>query len=529
MTKRQSLSTSHTFISVLNPTKDTHQINRRSSFSVALSRFKANEKKTPELESPTPYEVTIKIYNMLTENVKYTEYQKLFKDHNFYLIKVIDMCVISIPLMVVWRLENFHRKILELLLAEYIEEKLPFESFAMMLFSQPKVDSNICKTFIQQLVENKTKIFYPTDPVFNREGEIISISQNKFFDFALDIFDIDNLLDTFIYSFPLFTDANSMYIKLLITKQAIESYYKEQVSVPIHIYEQKMLFEKMVIGVLELCGSFVEDKKDEILAQFTSPIFSPDFYDKIKQVLGLVLKPKKSILKVSTPNLKKSAHSHKVNSSSQGDIIDDTSLQSIGIDNFLTIHPIIVAEQLVYFDFTLLKQLHPHDIFTGKESIAIQKYLSKITSLSNLFKRFFGTTQTFEFFIKIAQQCYRMCDFNMTYLLLDIVQSEQLKYQTEFNEIDGGLIVDMNAILRKKSNYTNYVTWLDPVFAKVPDISIMINETSNLLNKIDSHSELLDMVALKKIASNVKLLVTSQKKAYDIQPNVSFQFFFNFG
>ncbi|BFU19158.1 hypothetical protein EHI8A_116870 [Entamoeba histolytica HM-1:IMSS-B] len=465
---------------------------------------------------------------------KSKKWRQTWKNNNLVLFEDFIIDDLKFIREYVWCLPRVKREILACLVScvklGYIDDFL-FQYYLLNNQNYKEASS-----FLQTLLDNSEYIFDSNgDPCYNEDGLIIQISPKKFFSVCLhEVLGSDDLITFFTESYPFFSDSLTILRWCFEYHKKIKKDFLNQIVNTENSMELTRL-EKLILGVLSKKESLDEEIVSEIKHYFCTGMYSNSFTVSVIEILNnKVISETKKVSSI-TPSLKEEKKQKKSKSSDERrtEYIENINeVQDVNRENLFTIHPLIVAQQLIFFDSSMFNVIQPIQ-FYNCNNCCINKYISKLTSVKCLIQKHTTSLETFSFFLEVAKFCIALNDFNMGYIIL-----EELLFLTKTNkdlsqllshEVEQQLTNSFALFspVKRYDTYKNAIYSLLSTESFIPCIFILEKQWKKLNKKPLIENNLLNIASIKEHYQLIQLFIYALQNPYQLEQNVSFQFFFH--
>ncbi|EDR27631.1 hypothetical protein EDI_278020 [Entamoeba dispar SAW760] len=489
--KREKGSTSRSRSSSSSPSRNT----LTRSLSKRLPGIKLGSLKdgliVPEKVGPLE-PIHIKVINQITNCDNYDKLEKVMSTYTIlFFEKPLDRKVIC-PRMLIWKLEETHRIVLEVICRLLKNKKDKNEILTPILSEGQPHNAEALQQFIEDIFSNESLFEKEGDPSFNDNGEIVTISKeclkellfkpegskelDEFFSFTQQNYftenELINLLELKIHEMSINLDSSSSYTNGQISKSlvilcGINSFGSDTLSQIKKIRRthtpQKVTFSTFKISVNQ---STDEDIK-------TTPKSAPKRLTRKRcnsaSKIDRHLNTKLTESQILSPEDKKSPKEaellsfSKITTESSKDLTISLSNDSQKIeegitnDNILVIDPKILAEQLMIYDIDLFGNIPLNEITLIDKSPLIIYGTSKLTQIESLVIKQSKTRNGIDYFIKVAYKCFKLGDFNMAFIIYSCIVRASYKHSEEFgNKKNGKYFNKLEHIFSINQNHRNY-------------------------------------------------------------------------
>ncbi|EKE38957.1 hypothetical protein ENUP19_0252G0045 [Entamoeba nuttalli] len=462
------------------------------------------------------------------------KWRQTWKNNNLVLFEDFIINDLKFIREYVWCLPRVKREVLACLVncvkLGYIDDSL----FQYYLLNNQNFKE--ASSFIQTLLDNSEYIFDSNgDPCYNEDGFIIQISPKKFFLVCLhEILGSDDLITFFTESYPFFSDSLTILRWCFEYHKKIKKDFLNQ-SVNTENSMELMRLEKLILGVLSKKESLDEEIASEVKHYFCTGMYSNSFTVSVIEILNNKVIGETKKVSPITPSLKEEKKQKKSKSSDERrtEYIENINeVQDVNRENLFTIHPLIVAQQLIFFDSSMFNVIQPIQ-FYNCNSCCINKYISKLTGVKCLIQKHTTSLETFSFFLEVAKFCIALNDFNMGYIIL-----EELLFLTKTNkdlsqllshEVEQQLTNSFALFspVKRYDTYKNAIYSLLSTESFIPCIFILEKQLKKLNKKPLIENNLLNIVSIKEHYQLIQLFIYALQNPYQLEQNVSFQFFFH--
>ncbi|EDR29138.1 hypothetical protein EDI_127010 [Entamoeba dispar SAW760] len=465
---------------------------------------------------------------------KSKKWRQTWKNNNLVLFEDFIISDLKFIREYVWCLPRIKREVLTCLVncvqLGYVDDFL----FQYCLLNNQSFKEAL--SFIQTLLDNAEYIFDSNgDPCYNEDGLIIHISPKKLFSVCLhEVLGNDDLITFFTESYPFFSDSFTILRWCFEYHKKIKKAFLNQKTNTENCMEL-MRLEKIIIGVLLKKDSLDEEIINEIKHYFCTGMYSTSFTMSVMEILNnkVVNETKKVSSTIPSSKEEKKQKKCKSYNERRTEYIENINeVQDVNRENLFTIHPLIVAQQLIFFDYSMFKVIQPIQ-FYHYDNCCINKYISKLSGIKCLIKRHTTSPETLSFFLEVAKFCIALNDFNMGYIILEelllLTKTNKDLSQLLSQEVEQQLTNSFSLFspVKRYDNYKNAIYSLLSTESFIPCIFILEKQLKKLNKKPLVENNLLNIASIKEHYQVIQLFIYALKNPYQLEQNVSFQFFFH--
>ncbi|EKE38294.1 hypothetical protein ENUP19_0083G0088 [Entamoeba nuttalli] len=409
--------------------------------------------------------IHIKVINQITDCDTYEKLKKVISTYSIqFFEKPLESKVIC-PRMVIWKLEETHRMILEVICRLLKNKKDKNEILTSILSESQPHNTKFLQQFVEDIFSNESLFEKEGDPSFNDDGEIVTISKeclkeilfkpegskelDELFSFTQQNYftenELINLLELKIYEMNINTDSCSSYTNEQISKSlvilcGINSFGSDTLSQirKIRMSHKKVTFSSFRIAIDQSTDEGVKatskpaPKRIPIKRYNSASKIDLRLNTKLAESQILSTGDKKSPKEVELLSLSK------ITTESSKDLLISLSNDSYKVeegivnDNILGIDSKIFAEQLMIYDIDLFGNIPLKEIILIDKSPIIIYGTSKLTQIENLVIKHSKTRNGIDYFIKVAYRCFKLGDFNMAFIIYSCIVRASYKHSDEF-------------------------------------------------------------------------------------------------
>ncbi|EMS15240.1 RasGEF domain containing protein [Entamoeba histolytica HM-3:IMSS] len=570
MTENESKMTKEPNTKPEQPIKEKHNTNRkrrssssstpRNTLTLSLSKrfsgIKLGSLKegliVPEQFSALE-PIHIKVINQITDCDTYEKLEKVLSTYTIqFFEKTLENKVIC-PRMLIWKLEETHRIVLEVICRLLKNKKDKNEILTSILSESQPHNTKVLQQFVDDIFSNESLFEKEGDPSFNDDGEIVTISKeclkellfkpegskklDELFSYTQQNYftenDLINLLEQKMYEINTNTDSCSSYTNEQISKSLVilceinsfDSNTLIQIR-KIRMSHKKETFSSFRIAINQSTDEGVKitskraPKRIPIKRYNSASKIDLCPYTKLTESQILSTEDKKSPKEVELLSLSK------ITTESSKDLTISLSNDSYKVeegnvnDNILGINPKIFAEQLMVYDINLFGNIPLKEIILIDKSPFIIYGTSKLTQIENLVIKHSNTRNGIDYFITVAYKCFKLGDFNMAFIIYSCIIRASYKHSDEFeNKKNGKYFNKLAHVFSINQNHRNYREEFNKrnTNERIPVISTWIHDFLSEKEKGFIVDNLLSVYRMKSYVDCVKGILFIHKITLKLQ------------
>ncbi|EKE42378.1 hypothetical protein ENUP19_0252G0044 [Entamoeba nuttalli] len=538
---------------------------RLSGLSSLFVKRKPDRSVTP----PNRIEQQRMVINLLKNTCdKYKSVIDLVKKWKFVVVENIDIWEFTDDRMVFWRQDRLNREIIILITNLVLEKKMPLNYAQTILFGEGEEIGERETTLLNSLLQNHEKIFDTQgDPFFSNDGNILTISPKKLFEGALDIYEVHGLLPLFTKIYQ-FVGKEKLFLEWCceISKK-IESYATQYGELHC-VHLKRKILEILVKNFFETLDEELPlNVKDDLRNCFNNCHYSSTIRNCVLNLFGekfneevdisspvsilitdkdsfVLKKEKKTPRNKHTPK----GHIYKSTKGSPHDslkepigdpyisyVTDEKSIVNVYIDNILTIHPQILAQQLTVYDSFNFEKIKICEFNEKELTHTFISYQKRLDVIILLMKKLITDQSSLQYFITVSKECLVINEFNLSHIIKIIVDEKMKELKLNESQLNSNSLDDyrqINELFSSVKNYNNYKKELNSLVSitpRIPVYSFWINDMNGFeISSIhDDPFGMVDFQILTDIADYVNSMMVAQKIPFPYSVNPCFQFFFH--
>ncbi|ELP90005.1 hypothetical protein EIN_403290 [Entamoeba invadens IP1] len=489
--------------------------------------------------------VSVALVGLLADKFVFADILMYFNKTKFMIIQDETEVYISDTRTIVWRLEKNRRIILETIVRKMKESNSTSKELQYLVFNRAKVLPPQCEKFASDLFKNTDVIFSKDgDPTYDENGAIIECTKTQFFIQYFDPFANEELIRIMKVSSSIIATHEEM-VKLFVDQvdRIIELSNDETVPK----YFLSTIAKRAQLALLSYLEThrLTNPEKNKITCAYSSEFFTTQFLLDL-QSLMLEESPKTTPRTTRTPKrqnptkgkrlteskgLSDSLISHSQIANEEIDECDGEVVDKVDYSNLVSLNAKTFSEQLVQFDYDNFMKLEKRDLVDLDKSKSVSIYLQKLKGLELMMVETIKDEKSFGFFLKVADDCLRLGDYNIAHLIFSAIIKQSITFQKEFAKLSKAKtflynkLYEIFSIEKNMARYRASIKRINTLSPRIPIFSVFLKDMISIQQFDTFTGEKLNYSKMKTMTDVLEVIEMGKMNNYSFSQIEGFQNF----